>query len=270
MIRPLIPGLGILRTIWSVEVPVTQVETSGESGMLAMNMSGRELKAWGSEVPPVMLTGAQFLVGVRVGNCKEEGGRGTYMYISRLPTLLNQVQAKVAGPFLRLLLCQWLASCEGRGYEQGRERDQELAGAVDAVVIATLGGVCATFAVGCGRSEVVALVSEVGGTAADDGVDCLEPGRRVPAALGGIVVGDAELAGATAVLRAACELHHGSPSCLDRLGLFVLIQALARKGELVAVERVDLDIGLDVVVVGARKGHDHVARAATCRQREPD
>jgi len=44
------------------------------------------------------------------------------MYISRLPTLLNQVQAKVAGPFLRLLIINIPKKSEAeRGiYNRGR------------------------------------------------------------------------------------------------------------------------------------------------------
>lgn len=61
--------------------------------MLAVNMSGRALKAaWSRAMrslrllePPVSVTGAQF------------------MYISRFPTLLNQVQARVALPVGRVV-----------------------------------------------------------------------------------------------------------------------------------------------------------------------
>lgn len=75
-----------------------------------MKMSGRSLICSSSPVPLVMLIGAQLLhedmVSHQLLNIEQENmglsPGWAYMYISLLPSSLNQVQAKVAGPSLRL------------------------------------------------------------------------------------------------------------------------------------------------------------------------
>lgn len=83
---PNFPGLGMFRSC--PLSPVVHV-----SGVFATKTGGSELMSSSSSVPPTMLTGAQF------------------MYISRLPILLNQVNAKVAFSLFRMPLGMGTSNC---------------------------------------------------------------------------------------------------------------------------------------------------------------
>jgi hypothetical protein len=146
-----------------------------------------------------MLIGAQFLQKAVVRDRSQQlGGRTTHMYISLLPSLLNQVHAKVAGPFLRLFTPVSDAKLKWEPdvyYSQLGNRNHELANAVDARIIAAVLAVLAHVLVHGRRREVVGFVGKDGRAAADDAVDGLERGRLVPvASVDGLIVGDAELA----------------------------------------------------------------------------
>lgn len=109
------------------------------------------------------------------------------MYISLFPSLLNQVQAKVAGPFFRL---SNITVSVGRSYCQNkmchfsnsqlRNRNHKLANAVDSRVIAAMLAILTPILVHGRRGKIERLVREQSRTAADDAVDGLEHGRLVP------------------------------------------------------------------------------------------
>jgi hypothetical protein len=182
------------------------------------------------------------------------------MYISRFPTLLNHVHANVAGPFFRLFNVSHLnfpTVGNSPGNSQLWERSQELADTVYVKVIPAVNGVRATLLICRGGRQVLGLVGELGGTAANDGVDSLELGRGIPASAR-VIVRDAKLARSSCVLRASGEFHKRSRARLDGGAKLDVGSILTRKRVEIAAQRVDLHKRLNVEVVRDWRRQNHM------------
>jgi hypothetical protein len=147
-----------------------------------------------------------------------------------------------------------------RVHLQLRNGNHELTNAVEARVIATMIAVLTQVLVCRDGRKVLSLIREDCRATTDYGVDGHEASRLVPVStVDGLIVGDAELARATAVLGTTGEIDKGRGASNDRSTLGKAELVLAWVGIVDAVQRVDLKEGFGVKVERGRRVHDHVA-----------